>query len=567
MNTPERLLAWVGAFLLAVALTWPLAPKLGSVGRLDSGDARYSIWNVAWVARALVEDPPTLYDANIFHPQRGTLAYSEPNLLAGVLAAPVWKTTANPHAASNWVILLSFVLSSVTTYALARRLSGSRFGAAVAAVSFAYCGFVFAHLAHVQLLLTFVLPLTLLSMHRFVDVPSIGRALAFGAAVALSGLASGYYGVMAGIAAALGVIWFGFASGRYREGRYWTLAVAAAGVALAITWPVFQPLAVTEFGRNPSEALLFSANWQAYFASPRPINRWLLKLIGDGTWREVLFPGWVPLTLGLFAVAAALRPARLVTAPSRSLAGFYAVLGVFGLWASLGPAAGLYGVLQNTLPFFSLLRASARFGILVTLALSILAAFGAVAIAPRVRAAWRRPAAAAVIGFAIVTADVGTLPFSTMPRLPESYRRLSWMPREPVVVFPYFWQRGERHRHTEYMLYSTYHWQPLVNGYSDYTPQRSAENAPRLGTFPDLEAWNVMRGLGVRYVVIHWDFYEGSERTRIVDQVARQWRYLRPVVEDAGVGLFEVIAWPGVEQVTASQASEPSGAEAGPRPR
>ena len=565
MNTPERLLAWVGAVLLAVALTWPLAARLGSVGRLDNGDARYSIWNVAWVARALVEDPATLYDANIFYPQQGTLAYSEPNLLAGALAAPVWRATANPHAASNWVILLSFVLSSITTYALARHLSGGRFGAAVAAVSFAYCGFVFAHLAHVQLLLTFVLPLTLLTMHRFVDAPSIGRALPFGIAAALSGLASGYYGVMAAVAAALGVIWFGFSTGRHREWRYWAFALAAAGVAIAITWPVFHPLAVTDFGRNLSEARLFSANWQAYFASPRPVNRWLLRLLGSGTWREVLFPGWVPLTLGLFAVVAAMRPARRPTAPSRRVAGYYAVLGLFGLWASFGPAAGLYGVLQDTVPFFSLLRASARFGILVTLALSVLAALGAVAIAPMLGPAWRRPLAIAVIGFTVVTADVGTLPLSTMPRLPESYRRLSWMPREPVVVFPYFWERGERHRHTEYMLYSTYHWQPLVNGYSDYTPVRSAVNASRLGTFPDLEAWNVMRDLGVRYVVIHWDFYQGEERTRIIDQIAKQWRYLRPVVDDAGVGLFEVIAWPPVE-VAVSQPSGPSNAEAGRPP-
>ena len=31
---------------------------------------------VAWVARTLVVDPINVYDANIFYPHRGTLAYS-----------------------------------------------------------------------------------------------------------------------------------------------------------------------------------------------------------------------------------------------------------------------------------------------------------------------------------------------------------------------------------------------------------------------------------------------------------------------------------------------------------
>jgi len=36
----------VGA-LLTVALTYPLAFKIGSVGRVDNGDGQFSIWNVA----------------------------------------------------------------------------------------------------------------------------------------------------------------------------------------------------------------------------------------------------------------------------------------------------------------------------------------------------------------------------------------------------------------------------------------------------------------------------------------------------------------------------------------
>src|SRR5579885_1948829 len=103
----EAAVVVVAGAALAVALTWPLAPRLGRIGR-DDADARFSIWNVAWVAHALTTDPAHVFDANIFYPHHGTLAYSENNLLAGALAVPVWAATRNPFAAHNFVVLLAF---------------------------------------------------------------------------------------------------------------------------------------------------------------------------------------------------------------------------------------------------------------------------------------------------------------------------------------------------------------------------------------------------------------------------------------------------------------------------
>ena len=102
----------LAAAALTAALTYPIAFKLGSVGRVDNGDGRLSIWNVAWVARTLVVDPLHVFDANIFYPHRGTLAYSENNLGAGAVAVPVYWATRNPYAAHNFAMLLAFVLSA-----------------------------------------------------------------------------------------------------------------------------------------------------------------------------------------------------------------------------------------------------------------------------------------------------------------------------------------------------------------------------------------------------------------------------------------------------------------------
>ena len=118
--------------LVTVFLTYPLAFHPGSLGyRLqDAGDAQYSVWNVAWVAHALLTDPLHVLDANIFYPDRGTLIYSEANLVAGALAVPVYWWTRNPFAAHNSVLLMSFILSALGTYYLVRYLCEDRRAAA-----------------------------------------------------------------------------------------------------------------------------------------------------------------------------------------------------------------------------------------------------------------------------------------------------------------------------------------------------------------------------------------------------------------------------------------------------
>src|SRR5207247_166205 len=121
------------AAAMTVALTAPLAFKLERAGRVENGDARFSIWNVAWVARTLVADPRHLFDANIFYPHRGTLAYSENNIGAGALAVPAYWLTRNPYFAHNVIVLLAFIANAAGMYYLVRYLVRDRRAAAVSA--------------------------------------------------------------------------------------------------------------------------------------------------------------------------------------------------------------------------------------------------------------------------------------------------------------------------------------------------------------------------------------------------------------------------------------------------
>jgi hypothetical protein len=546
----EALLCIAAAWLLAVVLTWPIAARLATAGRLDTGDGRFSIWNVAWVAHALTTNPWQLYNANIFHPNENALAFSEANLFAGALAVPVWALTRSALAASNWTILCSFALSFMAMYALVRRLTGSRSGAALAALHFAYAPFVLAHIPHVQLLMTFGLPTVLLKLHDFVGQPGWRAAFWLGAAMALQGLACGYYGIFGGLIAGFGVVWFGIAARRWRDWRYWTMAASAAAVALLLIGPFFAPyVAVQEAGfeRTLDEARMYSAGWRSYLVSPLWNHRWIVNLIREtGMWREVLFPGLLPLVFTGVAVARGLAARGSSPVPmSRRVIGFYLALAGLGLWASLGPDAGLYLALHETMPFFSMLRAPARFGLIVTMALAILGGAGFASLERILSGRTRRLAIAGVLLLAVARSSVGGLALTEIRPVPLAYARLASLPRGAVAEFPFWASSADRHRHTEYMLWSTYHWQPLINGYSDHIPADWFEDLPRLAAFPSDDAWRALRDRGARYVVVHWHAIDDAGKQTLAEAIRGPLlQHLRPVVDEPDITLYEIVSWP-----------------------
>src|SRR5215213_6837173 len=133
----------LGAVFLACVFTPPYVAHFTDAGRLDTNDGRWSIWVVSWVAHALTTDPSQLFRANIFYPHTNALAFSEGNIVEGVIGAPVWLLTKNPYTTHNVVFLFSFAQSFIATYYLVRRLTGDRWAAVTCAVMYAFCPFAF----------------------------------------------------------------------------------------------------------------------------------------------------------------------------------------------------------------------------------------------------------------------------------------------------------------------------------------------------------------------------------------------------------------------------------------
>ena len=546
----ELVLVVLGAVLLACLMTYPLIVGFDHVGRVDNNDGRWSIWVVSWVAHALTTDPAQLFRANIFYPHQDALAYSEANIAAGVVGVPVWLLTKNPYATHNFVLLVSFVVSFAGAYYLCRYLTGSRQAAMVAGVLFAFCPFVFVRFAHIQLLLVGGLPFCMLAFHRLVDRTTVGRAVALGAILWLQGLACAYYGIFGGMAVGISSIVIAITRGRWREWRYWAAIGGAAVVSIALTAPFFLPYITlqreTGFARTLEGAQTYSANWAAWTASGAWAHRWAL----DPSRSEVLFPGAVALVLGLagafvgwqLTTAAAHRAATTETRLDRGVVLSYIITGLVSFWITFGPKAGLYSVLYATVPVFSFLRAPGRTGIVVALCLTVLASIAIARLLERRRHAGWMAAGLMIVAVAdLVQAPIG---LREAPPTPSAYQELARLPVAPVAVFPYWANNLNYHGHAEYMLASTAHWQPLINGYSDHIPQDFRDNSLILRGFPTLESFAVLERLGARYVVFHLGRYAGPSHEEVLGKIEAFANYLRPIDKTGDVWLFEIVGWP-----------------------
>jgi hypothetical protein len=597
---------------LAALLTWPSAALLGSAVT-DLGDPILTTWILAWDVHALGSTPLRLFDANMFHPNRWTLAYTEHLLGLVPLVWPVRLLGAGSLFAHNVVWLATFPLSGLTMFWLVRHLTGHAGAATVAALVYAFSHFRFGQLSHVQILSHQWLPVMLLGLHRAAESGGRGRDVALAAgAFALQALSSGYQAFFAAIAGVLFAAWLALPSTRPPLGRLIAHGTLAGVVVSLLLLPFFLPYRIVrdEIGlaRNLEEVARHAAQPASYLRVA-PVNWWLgdARSVFRGD-EAALFPGVVALALGIAgavlawrgrgigaaepaptgqrwpaALDAALAVVAVTTAanwlligglslglgpirlsqrhfglpffglvlilalrrlvqrrplPVRGLGwirrtgwpstpGYYVALTLVGVIASFGPWLELgrtwrihpvYHQLHESVPGFDALRVPARFGVLVTTGVAVLAGFGAAALAQRTpRPGWRGGALGALGALAVLEAWAVPLPLTSVPPWPGPADR--WLATQPrgagaVVVLPMFEPRAV-HLESLRLLESTAHWRPLVNGYAGVFPTEHPGDVRLLNTFPAPPAVARLRAIHVRYVVVHLGQYHPEPRARL----------------------------------------------------
>jgi hypothetical protein len=431
-------------------------------------------------------------------------------------------------------------MSGVGAYCLVKYLVHDRRAAFISAIGFAFCPYLFGHLAQIQLLMTAGLPFTLFAFHRLADNPSAARGLALGLVMAAQAVLCGYYGIFAVLIVAFSISFVIVAEGRWFDRHFWAAiatAVVVAVVAIApVTWPYVLHQRETGFERPLAEARHYSARWQMFVASNSYAHSWMVRLIDRPG--ELLFPGFVPLLFGLRSVVSIGSSRR-----SRPVALMYTLMAGLALWMSLGPRAGLYRLMYAIVPGFSFIRAPSRFGVILALALCVLAGHGAAALFGRVQQHRLRTVAVLAVLILAVLDVVTPLRLRAAPPVPAAYQKLATLPRGPLLELPVYSDRFQFLR-ARYNLLSTHHWMPIVVAYSDYVPREFTANMHVLAEFPTRAAFKRLERNGVRYVMVHLAEYSQHQRRELQARLDAFSSYLRPWHADDAMLLYEIATFP-----------------------
>lgn len=504
-------LAFLAYTAVAIAATWPLATAPSRLGAPNM-DVYGNMWAMAWVGRQAVHDPAHLFDSNMFFPWTKSLGYAESLLPQALQAAPVRLLGGSVLLAYNVVFLLSFALSGLGAYLLAKELGGSRGGAFLAGLSFAFFAYRWDHLVHLQSLSTQWLPLALYCARRAMQTGTTRSFAGLGLFSLLQVLSSGYYAMLVALAVGLTMAWEWW-GGRHtpRLMRAVAALVLAAGLAL----PVFlQHRAIQArhgFSRGRTEAVGWSARVTSYL-EPGPFNDLphLAALRAQTRDREPLFPGTWALVFGALGL--------LVGARSRN-AGLATLWLLIGFSLSLGPVVNVFGwsvpgpfELFRALPGGALLRTPARLGVLAVLALDMLAALAWT----RLLRTSRAPRAWLAIAGAVVALETHPSALrGAIREMPRPGAAAQWLARaERGVVLELPW--NEPADSALYLYWSTTHWQPMVNGFGSFDPPDNFGLGLLGNRWPTEYSARVFRERGVRYVLAHVDRLRPAHQERLL---------------------------------------------------
>ncbi len=538
--------------LLAIIHTWPLVTAPGTLARNDNADAELNEWILAWVAHQLPRAPLRLFDGNMFYPERDTLAYSEPLIVPALMGAPLHWLGASPVVVFNVVLILGFALTAWAGYALVYEWTGDTAAGLLTGSMFAFNTHTLTRLAHVQGVHAWGLPLALLAADRLV-VHARWRD-AFLLAFAMAGMAytSGYLVVFGAILVAVVVVtripdWWARSQ---RVALVFATATVTAGIAILPVYLPYRRLSLTMGMKRPLEAVTeFSASLSGYLATAGRIHysTWSSRFLGNPV--DLFFPGVIVLILAALAIYWAFSKAEGITKAegrgqkadvlNRRRILMLLVLALTGFVLSLGLRTPVYGWVYHLFPPMQGLRAAARFGNLFLLGMAALAGIGLAAARTRFPARHAGLIAATLVALANLESLRAPIGYTRFEGIPAIYSILAKEPGRVLLVEVPFWPPQIAFEQAEYVLNSTAHWRPMLNGYSGYLPQSYRKNSQTFWFFPQEHAIQAMRQAGATHVIIHPQGF-GHEADAMWKAVAASPYLERIAVTPGGPALYRI---------------------------
>ncbi len=516
-------------------MTYPLIARMGTAALGGGGgDGTYFIWLVGWVQKALFQLKIYPFFARYLnYPQGWNLATTDITPAMVAIALP-GSLLFGPTWGYNFSMLLSFILSGWAMYLWVKHLTDDPIAGLVAGTVFAFLPYRMVHflVGHLSLAGTQWFPFyfwglfDLLKQEKFSWKPVLMAGIAAG----LIGLTSPYYVYMTGLISVVFLLGFILFRG-YKRLKY------------AVFWKsllTFGVLAVVLVGFSMIPYL--NLNSQNGLISSRPVEylnrysasltdfvipsikqflwgQWIDKTFSPEVFQEsTLYIGAVAFVLGVIAwlKRRQLRhPELLGISILVAAAGFILALGIQLHWLgtiSLPPL--LQSIfhhknmpsfylpayyLYQYLPFFSKMRVMMRFGLFTLIFTSLMAGLGAYLLTRSASSKVRIWVGIGLLVLVFIDFYPGVLKdFSTTKARPVD----AWLATQPntgtVAQFPFDEESSQS------QVYNTLVYQkPFLGGYfNSYAPEQYTRIQPVMETFPSQESVELLKKLGVTYVVV-----------------------------------------------------------------
>ncbi len=519
----------LACIVLTVVHTWPLVTAPQRLSRVDNGDYSLNAWAVSWVAHQIFTDPKHLFDANIFWPERGTLGFSEAMIVQGVMAAPVRWLGGNPILAFNVVMFAGYVLTAFMFGLLARRWTGNWPAAFVTASAAGFNAHLVSRMAHLQAMHVEFIAVVLFALDRVFTRAKARDAVTLGVGFALQALTSIYLMAFTTWALLFAGLTRLILAGRGRRARplmHLTLSAGIAALLLSFYLKAYyQVHADQHFARIPAENRVFAGSYNDYLNTVSWLHYflWSYRFYPESV--STNFPGITVLLLtGVAVFTRSLRrdPRVLMCV---AIAVGCAIVG-------MTPRFPGYEYIHKVVPLFWMVRVQAHIGQVVLLVLAVLAGFGMA----RIDAAWRgRRGRIALATVAVVLINVevfrAPLPYRSFDGIPAIYDALIPEKGAVVVEFPLYERKATFHN-APYMLNSTRHWKPLVNGYSGFLPESYLSLWKDLEDFPSFNALAAMHRRGITHAVVRGpEMFDACVASGALELIAG----------DRGIAIFRMI--------------------------
>ncbi len=563
--------------LLTMIWAWPLLQNITTSIAGYGNDPLFQMWTIAWVAHALQTNPGQLWDAPIFYPYPNALAFSDHHIVQAIIAFPL-LVIDQPILAYNLLVLLSFVLSGWAVFLLTQSIlsefqpqPAATFGALLAGSLFAFSTYRMTHLMHLQMLQTCWLPLALYWLRQ----QSTTRCKLCGKSIVLTGIFAGlqsitavYYAPMAALVLGLMVVmWYWPTHWRllsYREINRKLVGLAFSGIiAIACALPFFLPYvdAYRSLGitRSIAELERWSAPLQAFFSVPDDnfVNR-LTSLLPTQASEELnLFPGFGAIALSIGGIW------LLWKHKQRDCIGWFVVL-MIGLVFSFGtglrissdseplPLPSVYRWIYDWVPGVKALRVTARWWMVGSLALAILAGAGFSILMQY----WKKWIIVSIAALSLIEHLVIPIPLISVPSTPKVYQwlaRTNPTQRRVVLELPLPPRIGGGEMAMRRQLYQMQHWRTIVTGYSGLVPIGSSLIFQRLHRLPDDETIRFLAYLGFDTLIIHRDELSDTKNSITLLEWAEQTHLLRFLTEVDDALVYEIRSDPILNKILNSR--------------